>query len=374
MLENSKKNDILEAPKLPTQFLPSLRQLSGQSLSSVQSALELLRYLYLPTVFGTHSADRLSSEEHDTWEEVRRDDYERSHSVRWLTGFIARSSEWTVLGDADEKQREGLVDDAAALLACCAGASAAGRLQRTLSFPRGDAKNPLEIVLQDAGLQNNVIDDVGMQTWGSSLVLAELLAPSPEKFGLADPGEVATLRVLELGAGTGLLSLVVGKLVELGDIQSPAELVATDFQPAVIRNLRANVAFNFPDPPHDLTLRVHELDWKQVHDTPSTQRLSPPLDSPFDVILAADVIYEMDHAEWIKSTVERLLRPGGQFHLIIPLRPGHSREANTVERVFPMAGSSSGGVGIDKVAEIEKDADWLGREQVRYKWYGIRWN
>lgn len=79
------------------------------------------------------------------------------------------------------------------------------------------------------------------------------------------------MNVLELGAGTGATSLV---LASLG-----ATVVATDYEPRVLENLRQNI--------HSNKLRhavqVHELSWAH----PTTYLAS----SEFDLIVAADVLY-----------------------------------------------------------------------------------
>jgi len=88
------------------------------------------------------------------------------------------------------------------------------------------------------------------------------------------------LRILEFGAGTGLLLILAAKIV--GDHPSPV----IDY-PDALENLKTDVAAKFPlclEPP----VAVHVLDCEYpVYPV--------PLDTPFDVILAADVIYEDDH-------------------------------------------------------------------------------
>ena len=146
------------------------------------------------------------------------------------------------------------------------------------------------------------------------------------------------LRILELGAGTGMLSIVAAKILQFSN---PApEIVATDYHPEVLDNLSKNVATNFPKSP---AITIECLDWERPH-------YSKPLDQPFDVILAADVIYHPEHAQWIKQCVEKLLaRPsdtiyssnhsGGVFWLIIPVRSTGRHEGldRTVDALFPLA-------------------------------------
>jgi hypothetical protein len=112
---------------------------------------------------------------------------------------------------------EPLVQSAAALLAICAGAASAGTRTRTYVF------GSVRVQLTDVALRNDDFGSVGAQTWGSACVLAEMIAEEPARFGfeLGGTGEKA-VRVLELGAGTGLVSLTIGKkilesLLQYGD-------------------------------------------------------------------------------------------------------------------------------------------------------------
>ncbi|TFL06381.1 hypothetical protein BDV98DRAFT_559316 [Pterulicium gracile] len=87
----------------------------------------------------------------------------------------------------------------------------------------------------------------------------------------------------------------------------------------------------------------------------------------FDVVVGADIIYEAEHARWIRECLIRLLKPGAEFHLVIPLRKTHAVECETVERVFG----------------LERELGILGRERIRcrgdgddvveYSYYRIGW-
>ncbi|KAK0497134.1 hypothetical protein EDD18DRAFT_1351955 [Armillaria luteobubalina] len=115
-------------------------------------------------------------------------------------------------------------------------------------------------------------------------------------------GQVTAFAVLDLGAGMGTLRIVVAKLLKA----LVPTIVATDYQPDLLVNLSANVQTNYPY-------------------------------KPFDIILAADVIYHALHAEWIRGCVEQLLAPNGTFWLMIPLRSTGQHEGmdHTVEAVSP---------------------------------------
>jgi predicted nicotinamide N-methyase len=83
--------------------------------------------------------------------------------------------------------------------------------------------------------------------------------------------DVAGLRVVELGCGLGVPSLVAAA--------RGAEVTATDWATDAIELLRENAARN------DLGLRAEVRDWRE------------PWDERFDVVLAADVLYEHRNVE-----------------------------------------------------------------------------
>ncbi|KIK12859.1 hypothetical protein PISMIDRAFT_646660 [Pisolithus microcarpus 441] len=177
-----------------------------------------------------------------------------------------------------------------------------------------------------------------------------MVVEHPEQFGLgfltgeSDTCSERPLCVLELGAGTGLVSLTAAKVLVASSAKMDcrATVVATDFYPSVLNNLRANIDKNFPGDPSDgaVTITSHFLDWSKLSAMPSVPEL---LSEPFDVIFGADIVYEADHAIWIKKCLERLLRCpsvpaacplASTFHLVIPLRPTHLLEAGSIEATF----------------------------------------
>jgi predicted nicotinamide N-methyase len=70
----------------------------------------------------------------------------------------------------------------------------------------------------------------GLRTWQASVRLANHL--------LAQPDMLAGKRILELGSGTGMLSILIAKIQQLRS----GSLIATDHDEAVLCRLRANMA------------------------------------------------------------------------------------------------------------------------------------
>lgn len=324
------------------------------------------------------------------------DDFERSYALRWLTCLIAQ------LYNADDHQetvisldhREILIQEAASLLALCSGTAGAGSFVREFNFASAYSPSPsriaeavstIKVQLRDVPLDNHDYGSVGAQTWGGACVLSAEIAENPSKFGLC----CDQLRVLELGAGTGLVSLTVAKLLEQWG--KKAFILATDFFPSVLSNLESNIRLNFPHlrPSDPTQIEASFLDWSHHHSL-SSQRQHSTFDQPFDLIVGADIIYEDKHAEWIKHCLEALLKkpsagghaPTPKFHLVIPLRHTHENESHSVEVVFPRADDQVEGekrlcilhkeiISCDGRRGNERPGN--AEEEVEYAYYHIGW-
>ena len=106
------------------------------------------------------------------------------------------------------------------------------------------------------------------ELWPAATALAEALP------------DVRGVRVVELGCGLGLTSLVAaGK---------GADVTATDWAPDAIELLRENAKRN------GLQLRAEVRDWRE------------PWDETFDLALAADVLYEHRNVEPLLDRVREL--------------------------------------------------------------------
>jgi predicted nicotinamide N-methyase len=103
-------------------------------------------------------------------------------------------------------------------------------------------------------------------------------------------------RVLELGSGVALPSLALRSL--------GADPLATDYYDDALVFARVNAARNGLAP-----LRTALWDWR-----------SPPLDEPWPLVVAADVLYEQRNAETLAALLPRLLADGGRALLAHPGR------------------------------------------------------
>ncbi|KFA60755.1 hypothetical protein S40285_04714 [Stachybotrys chlorohalonatus IBT 40285] len=351
----------------PSSSLPPLAKLTHLSEDQVLSALQKLCDLYCPLAFQLSGDPRVYSldkspetadsgyvsgaeEEEDvvrndleSIDALRNDAFERSFSERWLTSFIARADDLSCL-ETDEK-REFAVERASSVLESFYTSTASGEengeddqtYTRDFSFdltiPDSSQAIPtaIKIQLNDglAGRNSHDPDDVGLQSWGASIVVSRLMCESPSRFRLMRDSFDSTPapRIIELGAGTGLVSLVLARMLpHLG--MPDARVIATDYHPAVLANLRANIAANFPEP-EQMDVEASFLDW-------SAPSLAPPLDVPADMLVATDVVYAREHAVWLRDCAARLLKPKGVFWLVATVRENgrFAGISETVEAAF----------------------------------------
>jgi predicted nicotinamide N-methyase len=156
----------------------------------------------------------------------------------------------------------------------------AGRLLTVLRPPDAEA------LLDEQAFDHEEFLPYWAELWPSGLVLAHTVGSLP----------VAGRRVLELGCGLALPSLAAAA----GD----AEVTATDWAPDAIGLLRRNAARN------GLELRAEIVRWEEPE----------PLlrDAPWDLVLAADVLYERRNVEPLLTLLPAL---GPEILLADPSRP-----------------------------------------------------
>jgi len=128
--------------------------------------------------------------------------------------------------------------------------------------------------------------------WPSSLVLAYHL------LGL----DIEGLRILEVGCGLGLASLVLG--------MRHADITATDHHPEVRTFLDDNAALNGIDPIPYLC-----CDWCGDGDDLGS----------FDLIVGSDLLYLPGHAELLSGFIDRHARAGCEVILVGPGRREQAR-------------------------------------------------
>jgi predicted nicotinamide N-methyase len=339
----------------PSSSLLPIRQLVTASEEQITTALRYLQALYcplrLPTALqkptakwkhipaastpspvdsGYVSRDETQSEDDIAASEevtaaLRADPFERTFATRWLTSLISRVEEMGL----DEDVTSTIVDDAAFILSSFSDSTKDEEeeaLTRDFSFPTASGKK-IEVTLNDAPLSGTDHTDVGLQSWGASIVLSSMMCAEPDRFSLSSSALKERPSIIELGAGTGLVSLALAKLLpEVGVNQ--ASISATDYHPAVLENCQLNVETNFPSEScESLPVSTKTLDWSQP---------PPHLRASADLLIASDVIYAPEHATWLRDCAAHLLKTDGTFWLMVTVRKTGKFEGipDTVEAAF----------------------------------------
>jgi len=177
----------------PTSQLPPIKSISTHPIDSLEYSLHFLRLIYNPNVRGSRrrkSPKRPGNASEDL-STLQSDPFERSYAIKWLTALIAQCG--LLLGDGVEAEsstaraKEDMVEEAAALLAMCAGTASAGVITRQFVFDRGEEAEEnatITVELTDVPLDNHDYGSVGAQTWGGACILAEMIVENPLAFGL----------------------------------------------------------------------------------------------------------------------------------------------------------------------------------------------
>lgn len=386
----------------PSSSLPPLFTLNRLAEMDVFSALHQLAAIYCPLSFpfsqeissqAKHGITQLDvdsgytsgNEDEDiddskpTITTFRADAFERSFVERWLTGFISRAETLSIFGSEESSQRA--VDQAAYIFESLF-TPAVDEDDQDTSFMRSfsfdthipeHSKREIKVQLNDelAGTDDTDYQDVGLQSWGASIVFSEIMCASPVRFGLADIPSTPDTRIVELGAGTGLVSLVLGRLLASLNVRD-SKIIATDYHPAVLDNLQSNIALNYPK--HGpLSVSASLLDWA----SPSNEH---PFDVPASMLLATDVVYAPEHARLLRDCATQLLSDTGTFWMLITIRPEGKFAGilNTVESAFTASdrprGKSGRRLEILERERLDKRSGVGRGDEDGYELFRIGWS
>ncbi len=123
--------------------------------------------------------------------------------------------------------------------------------------------------------------------WPSSLVLAHYMQDY----------ETAGKRILEIGCGMALTSLMLNK--------QQADITATDYHPEVAAFLQRNTALN-----HDADIQYERTDWSETEDSLGN----------FDLIIGSDILYEDEHSQQLAAFIDNHSLPNCEVILVDPGR------------------------------------------------------
>ena len=323
---------------------------------------EPLSVLDLPQIYQRPLSETLLSVLDDlalappSWDVDIKVSSKRSISEEGVPAYLIKIVSSPLPWIEDDNIKEKIWEAASQRLSERSGRTGRGDLTRTFSIPLGNTDDDaLTITLHEPALQ---ADNLGLKTWASSYLLAKRLRTLQDGMSLLDSGA----RILELGAGTGLVGLAAAAVFH-------TRVVLTDL-PEIVPNLQRNAATNSDVvSAHGGMVEVSILDWSKPEDF---GLVSAPFSFP--VILAADPIYSSNHPQLLVRAIDRHLSrtQDAQAVIELPLREAFSDERNDLRtRMY--------GIGLKVLSEGEEVGydDWTQgneRAEVRCWWSVWGWN
>lgn len=146
--------------------------------------------------------------------------------------------------------------------------------------------------------------------WPSGQALARHLAENPPARGT---------RVLELGCGLGLPSVVAAR--------AGADVLATDGSPDAAIYAAHTMALN------EVEGEVLPADWRTAADQLAER--------PFDLVLAADVLYLRENVDSLLRLLPRFVAPHGEILLADPGRAGTEEFLPAAKRIWHVTSTPS---------------------------------
>jgi predicted nicotinamide N-methyase len=158
-------------------------------------------------------------------------------------------------------------------------------------------------IAEDLGISSATWPIFGV-LWPSSLVLAHFM----------DDFEAGKKRILEVGCGMGLASLLLNK--------QSADITATDYHPEAQKFLQRNARLNEGD-----EIAFEQVDWADKKESLGL----------FDVIIGSDLLYEDEHIELLANFIDNHANPNCE---VIIVDPGRGRKAKLSDRMIEFGFSS----------------------------------
>ncbi|KAF2964083.1 hypothetical protein GQX73_g9492 [Xylaria multiplex] len=238
----------------------------------------------------------------------REDQENTAHSRRKVIAYLG-----SIVGNAlqwikDDEQREIIWEEASRCLSQRCGRAGMGEITRRWPFQNRQA--PFELIVREPPITG---DSLGHKTWASSFLMARLLDSlvSGSLAHLLTPGRRESLKVLELGSGTGLLGIAAAAMWQV-------EVVLSDL-PEIMQNLDYNIKQNRATVERlGGNIDSGVLIWGSENGNDALFSYG----NRFDIILAADGLYDDDHPDLLYSAIREQLSSSPDSRVIVmsPIR------------------------------------------------------
>ncbi|KAK3336943.1 putative methyltransferase-domain-containing protein [Cercophora scortea] len=291
---------------LPPPLFPQLPHLwQKPSFTTLASCLQDLR-LDLPVWnLSVSQTEILQKQQQQQQQESQTHD--RREIIAFLSSIIKSSLAWL----ATDEQREEIWEQASKRLSERCGRTAMGEVTRTWTFPSSPNSVPFTLAIREPPYAGD--SAIGLKTWGSSYVLAQLL----HQFGLRGPlrhlVSSASVAVLELGSGTGLLGLAAACVWQ-------ADVTLTDL-PSIMPNLAHNAELN-RETVEGCGGRVEAaaLTWGGEGEAEIDRRFLKG--GRYQLVIVADPLYDDCHPSLLANTINTQLSLDADARVLamVPLR------------------------------------------------------
>ena len=293
----------------------------------------------------------------------------------YLTRIIASPLHWLPTASA----REEIWELASKRLSERSGRSGMSSFERVFKVPTLRPKNgcsqkegengterkrddgSVEIKIHEPALMG---DQLGNKTWLGAYVLAKKLPELlPRYFPQAsvkrNEAQKDRIRLLELGAGTGLAGIAAAAMYP-----TTTSMHLTDL-PEIVPNLQVNIELNKALLEAE-NVTVGVLDWGHL---PKATVIE---EERFNLILAADSLYGPEHPAWLTNTIAMFSkRDCGKVFTVLPYR---AMDRDYHEELWDQMRQR--GFEILEEGEavgVEDWHNWEGREEVRCWWCVWGW-
>ncbi|GMG20103.1 unnamed protein product [[Candida] boidinii] len=224
--------------------------------------------------------------------------------INYLTSIISSDLNW--IKGTDKKDE--ILKIASVRISENLGRTAIHDFTRKIKL-KIDSDNSLDIKLFEPSLTS---DNLGLKTWGSSLVLSQRILKDSNKYLYGS--------ILELGSGTGLVGIAIGKIISLCGNNNFENIMMTDL-PEIIDNLNKNIEINNVD---KSKVKAEILDWCNPQSF-----LNKYPNQKYDTIILSDPIYSPHHPILVKDMLNLFIKDldTSRVLLQIPIRSRFENES-----------------------------------------------
>ncbi|KAJ4407829.1 Protein-lysine N-methyltransferase rrg1 [Gnomoniopsis sp. IMI 355080] len=229
--------------------------------------------------------------------EILKQQETTSQHSREIAAYLSRIIGSELAWIPEEEDREAVWAEASKRFSERCGRSAMGEITRRWPFD-GDGYSAFDLVVREPPLTG---DNLGLKTWGSSYVLAQMLhniGESSLSHLLCPKNGEPKPPVLELGSGTGLLGLAAAPIWQ-------AHVILSDL-PEIMPNLNHNAETNRSIiQARGGSVEAGALTWGGKED--EIDHVLFPDKNRFKIVIVADPLYNDDHPMLLAGAIDEQL-------------------------------------------------------------------